>query len=470
MELMIAWKKIVWQLRGAFSRSRTFYWAVIVIMGFCTRQDSMGGVSSFIRSIGIRPLSYQRLIDFFHSDAIDLCKLTELWGKAVFKFFQPFLVTLRGCPVFVLDGISIAKEGKKMPGVQSLHQASDSNSKAEYIMGHFFQCIGILAGFEKGTIFSVPLLGRIHLGTKFSNRDKRSLYDKAPSMMKSIFAISPFYLVADSYYAVRKMINGIIKEGGHLISRVKSNAVAYLPEPEMIGKRGRGRPRKYGTKVKLKDLFLDLNEFEAMDSPVYGEKNVSLLVRTIDLLLKGQSGMVKYILVIHPTRGKMILLSTDLDSVALDIIQAYGYRFKIEVAFKAAIYNVGTFLYRFWMSDMEKTHRRQGCKYLHRKSAEYRERYSKKLRAYEIYVQMAFIAQGIMQYLSLAYSKAVWKYFGSWIRTIRPGVYPTEMVVGMALRNCLFYFLKGSIFPSITRKFIREKTDFQEVEHYRMPG
>ena len=78
-----------------------------------------------------------------------------------------------------------------MPGVQSLHQASDSNSKAEYIMGHFSQCIGILAGFEKGTIFSVPLLGRIHLGTKFSNRDKRSLYDKAPSRMKSIFAISP---------------------------------------------------------------------------------------------------------------------------------------------------------------------------------------------------------------------------------------------------------------------------------------
>ena len=73
----------------------------------------MGGVSSFIRGIGIRPLFYQRLIDFFHRDAIDLCKLTELWGKAVFKLFQPFLVTLRGCPVFVLDGISIAKEGKK---------------------------------------------------------------------------------------------------------------------------------------------------------------------------------------------------------------------------------------------------------------------------------------------------------------------------------------------------------------------
>ena len=112
----------------------------------------------------------------------------------------------------------------------------------------------------------------------------------------------------------------------------------------------------------------------------------------------------------------------------------------------------------------------QGCKYLHRKPVRYRERYSKKLKAYEVYVQMAFIAQGIMQYLSLAHQSEVWKHFGSWIRTIRPGVSPTEMVVATALRNCLFYFFEGSIVSPITRNFIREKTDFQEVEHYRMTG
>ena len=60
MELIRAWWSVVSQLEGAFSRKKPFYWAVMVIMGFCTRQDSMGGVSSFIRCVGIEPKKYQR--------------------------------------------------------------------------------------------------------------------------------------------------------------------------------------------------------------------------------------------------------------------------------------------------------------------------------------------------------------------------------------------------------------------------
>ena len=119
------------------------------------------------------------------------------------------------------------------------------------------------------------------------------------------------------------MINGIIKEGGHLISRVKSNAVAYLPEPE-IGKRGRGRPRKYGTKVKLKDLFLETNlkQWPAPFLSLYWSERLTCSKRTI------RDGEV-YFGNSLPSRGKMILLRSDLD-----ILSKRGYRFK-EVAFKA---------------------------------------------------------------------------------------------------------------------------------------
>ena len=106
----------------------------------------MGGVSSLIHYVSIRLSYFQRLIDFFYSDTINLPKLTKLWIKVVFKIFQPFIITLRECPVLVLDGINIAKEGRRMSGVQCLHQASDSNSKVEYIMGHFFQPLENLFG------------------------------------------------------------------------------------------------------------------------------------------------------------------------------------------------------------------------------------------------------------------------------------------------------------------------------------
>ena len=469
MDLVISWWSIVSQLQGAFSRKRTFYWSVMVIMGFCTRQDSMGGVSSFIRCVGIEPKKYQRLLAFFHSRAINLDKLTELWVVTVFSFFKTLFVTLNGHPILVLDGINIAKEGQSMPSVQTLHQASASNSKAEYIMGHLFQCVGILVGSPLNTIFSVPLFGRIHLGTKVTNTDKRTQFDKALSMMNFIPLSNHFYLVADSYYSTRKMLNGIVKRGCHVITKVKSTAVAYFPVPKR-SKKGRGRPKKYGKKVKLIDLFLDETKFTELTCCLYGAKE-KVLVRSIDLLSRGFFGMtLKYVLVIHPNRGRMILLSTDLSLTAEEIIQVYSYRFKIEVAFKSAIYSIGVFLYRFWMSGIEKISRGDKTIYLHKKSKEYRNRYFNKMRAYEVYVQLGLIAQGVMLYLSLFHTKAVWGCFETWIRTIRPNVRPTEMVVGMSLRNVLIYFLEGNKFPPNLQKFIRENTLIPTFKGYRLTG
>ena len=108
-------RSIVSQLQGAFSRKRTFYWSVMVIMGFCTRQDSMGGISSFIRCVGIEPKKYQRLLAFFHSRAINLDKLTELWVATVFSFFKTLFVTLNATPFLFWMGSILPKKVKVCP-------------------------------------------------------------------------------------------------------------------------------------------------------------------------------------------------------------------------------------------------------------------------------------------------------------------------------------------------------------------
>jgi hypothetical protein len=51
---------------------------------------------------------------------------------------------------------------------------------------------------------------------------------------------APFYFVADAYYAAGKMMSGLLKQGNHLVTRVKSNAVAYAPAPRKKGRRTRG--------------------------------------------------------------------------------------------------------------------------------------------------------------------------------------------------------------------------------------
>ena len=155
----------------------------------------------------------------------------------------------------------------------------------------------------------------------------------------------------------------------------------------------------------------------------------------------------------------MILLSTDLARSARDLILLYCLRFKIEVSFKHAIHSLGTFGYHFWMADMKPLKRKNGNQYLHRESKEYRDHVHRKMRAYHLYVQCGAIAQGSLNYLAMTRHQLVWKVFGSWIRTIRPEVLPSEAVVSDALKNTFPEFLHSCPPCSIWQKFILSKLD-----------
>ena len=120
-----------------------------------------------------------------------------------------------------------------MPAVKLLHQQSESNTKPEYIMGHSLQAVGLLVHAAQ-SVFSVPLAARIHEGLVRSNRDRRTLLDKMLGLLDILAITVPCYFVADAYYAAGKIVSGLLKQGHHLVSRVKSNAVAYAPAPPTI--------------------------------------------------------------------------------------------------------------------------------------------------------------------------------------------------------------------------------------------
>jgi len=80
------------------------------------------------------------------------------------------------------------------------------------------------------------------------------------------------------------------------------------------------------------------------------------------------------------------------------------------------------------------------------------------------HIQVGLIAQGLLQILSATQPKLVWQSFGSWIRTIRPGLAPSEQVVAAALRNTLPEFLASTAKPSILVKFIRDRLDLSRTE------
>jgi len=109
-----------------------------------------------------------------------------------------------------------------------------------------------------------------------------------------------------------------------------------------------------------------------MASPVYGETNAKLKYQVCDLLWRPARRLVRFVAVIHPSRGRILLMCTDLNLSAADIIRLYGLRFKIEHTFKQAVNQIGTLAYHFWMQKMKPLRRRNGNQYMHREPLDYR--------------------------------------------------------------------------------------------------
>jgi hypothetical protein len=333
-------------------------------------------------------------------------------------------------------------------------------------MGHSLQAVSLLVEAAQSA-FAVPLAARIHEGLVWSNRDRRTLLDKMIALLAIVTIQSPFYFVADAYYAARKIIRGLLDRNNHLVTRMKSNAVAYLPYLQQ-GPRKRGRPRLYGAKLKLKSLFTDPTPMQSAASPVYGEHNVTIQYRVCDLLWRPAARLVRFVAVVHPSRGRCLLMCTDRSLSPIQIIRLYGLRFKIEHSFKQAVRLIGSFAYHFWMQDMKPLRRRNGNQHLHRESLDYRNAIKRKIHAYHVFIQAGIVCQGLLQYLSVAFPTLVWNTFGSWLRTIRPGIPPSELVVAHALRQSLTEFLLNADEGDFLAKFIVERQDHGKLEMFRL--
>lgn len=464
MALWIPWWNAIWLLRPAFSRLRTFLWFATAAAGLTVRGELLG-VTSIVRALALQPRFYDNLLDLFHSRAVKLDRLAALWTQAVLALF-PAPLLINGRRIVVGDGIKIPKSGKKMPAVKLLHQQSESNTKPEYIMGHSLQAVSLLVEASQ-SVFAVPLAVRIHEGLVWSNRDRRTLLDKMLTLLGIVAIEVPYYFVADAFYAAGKMVRGLLAQNNHLITRVRSNAVAYTPYRHH-GPKKRGRPRIYGEKVKLKSLLNDSKALQPAQSPVYGEHNVTIQYRVEDLLWRPAGRLVRFVAVVHPSRGACLLMCTDLSLSAIEVVRLYGLRFKIEHSFKQAVQQIGSFAYHFWMQDMKQLKRRNGNQHLHRESLKYRNAIKRKIHAYHVFMQAGVVAQGLLQYLAVAFPDLVWNGFGSWLRTIRPGIPPSELVVANALRNSLPEFLLNSAATNSLAKFVTERQDPDRMEMFRL--
>jgi hypothetical protein len=261
-------------------------------------------------------------------------------------------------------------------------------------------------------------------------------------------------LVVDAFYAVRTCFlafKELYSESGqrliHVITRAKSNVVAYLdPEPYS----GRGRPAGQGQKVKLANLFEAYRaQFQKVTLSLYGEStNISYLC--LDLIWRPIKDKLRFVLVIDHDRC-FILMCSDLFLAPENIITAYSYRFKIEVCFNVLKNLIGAFFYHFWTTVWPKLCRKNNVPIQLPRDARSRKLIREALSAIEGFVNFGCIATGILQILALSFPEKIWQCYRGWLRTVSSEV-PSEETVRSVIWEEFFHnfrFFSGSLIYQI---------------------
>ena len=424
------WYRVVSLLGKSCARRRTFLWLVSCLAMMSLPHDELG-VAGLLRAGGLTERCYRGFLRLFHSSAVRLDTLTLLWVATTLQLFRPFRIA--GHPVVVVDATKRPKEGRKMPGVKLLHQDSDCNTKRPFIMGHCFQTLALLVRTGTPRAWAVPLVARLSDGVRASPSEKRGLIDKAASLVLETIGLvflGPVIVVADSFYASRSLLLPLLAAGHHVVSRLRANGVAYWPAAGF--ERRRGRKRKWGKKVKLSSLFAKDDAFQEVTIE-REEARFTVRYRCLDLLWRPTRGLVRFVLVKYPDWPNAILMSSDTTMPPAAIIQCYAYRFRIELTFRAAIHAVHAFAYRFWLMGMKPWHFGGGAQYLHRETAEHRQAVYRKIQAYDLWAQLAAIAQGLLMHLAINLRNEVWGGYHRFMRTRRTDLPPSEMVTAAVL-------------------------------------
>jgi len=431
--------QLLYTFRHLFSRHLSWTLFCVVTLGFIGSHH-VEAVTSICRFWHMDESGYYQLLHFFHSSAWCLDALVAHWQHLVLG--QEVTVVVQGRAVLLGDHTYVVKDARRMPGVVTLHQESETQSKPTYFRGHHWGLVGLLAG-SLSQAFCLPLEARLHQGFAHLGEDPQD--DTQPQSlalrlvnMALAFALrhdTPSILVLDAFFAIAPVFQRAASVWStalkqpylFLITRAKKNYVAYEPATPS-DQPCRGRRRKYGKKVKLKDVFeTDQQHFLMAPCRVYGHvETVSYLA--LNLLWKPIKAPLRFVFAIT-SRGPIVLMCSDLEMAPLTAISLYCARVRVETMFLMLKHLLGAFTYRFWSKHLPR-HSRKPKKNAALKApmADYVGSVRITWQACERFAMLGCIALGLLQLVALKFPQQVWRGFNLFLRT-RSRALPSERTV-----------------------------------------
>ena len=221
----------------------------------------------------------------------------------------------------------------------------------------------------------------------------------------------------------------------------------------------------YGRKLKLMKLFdTRPQDFLSAKTIIYcKQETVRYLV--LDLVWKPVKGVVRFIL-IESSRGRIILMSSDLTIEPLIALNLYTARVRIESLFASLKNLLGGLAYHFWSKYLAPVSRRPRRGSHPAPVSSNPDRTANTLAAIQKFMALHMIVLGTLQLMAATFGDAVREHARCWLRT-PSGAMPSDFISRTALANVLREYLrnvaKNPVIAIIRRKQIQHQNNREKT-------
>ena len=154
--------------RHLFARHLPGTMFCVIILGFIGRHH-VEALTSLGRFWHMEETGDHQLLHFCHASAWGLEAVVAHWSRLVLA--QHVAVMVQGRTVLLGDHTYVVKDARRMPGVVTLHQDSETQSKPTYFRGHHWGLVGLLVG-SLSQAWCLPLEARLHQGFAHVQEDE----------------------------------------------------------------------------------------------------------------------------------------------------------------------------------------------------------------------------------------------------------------------------------------------------------
>lgn len=301
-----------------------------------------------------------------------LAKKTENIATKLFEIMIRGIHKNTNTVLAAIDDSHTPRYGPKVQGAGIHRNPTPTPDGRKFVYGHVWVTLSAIVRHKNFGTIGLPLLARMYvkakdaktIGLAFQSKTEQAVelakwaYNCCRSLAKRL------WIVTDGGFTRASFLKPVITTGVVVVTRLRKDAALYA-EPKQPKKRKRGRPRKYGKRIKLANIVNNPDGWFKTKAFLYGREEAKE-VKIFRALYKPAGCMVQVLVVRESEDCFRAFMCTDLDASAEQILQAVADRYAIEQNFsdlkeiegagqqqvRTLGSNIGAFHLNLWLHSM----------------------------------------------------------------------------------------------------------------------